>query len=101
VVLRDIAPTGTRSDSFFSADPGQPLLVTCKPAEDGHGIALRLQNLSSGPIDAGVRFSRAPVRAQRSDPIEHPTATLNLAGNRLTVALAPLEIATALVDFGP
>ncbi|MGN6100194.1 MAG: glycoside hydrolase family 38 C-terminal domain-containing protein [Devosia sp.] len=101
VVLRDIAPSGSRSDSFFSAEPGQPLLVTCKPAEDGHGIALRLQNLSSAPIDAGVRFSRAPVRAQRSDPIEHPTATLNLAGNRLTVALAPLEIATALVDFGP
>jgi alpha-mannosidase len=99
VVLRDIAPTGARSDSFFAVDPAAPVLATTKPGEEDGWVALRLQNLSRQAATADIAFKQAPRAARRSDPIEHAGEDLALEGGRLAVALAPLEISTVLLRF--
>ena len=102
IVLRDIAPASVRAGSFFAVDPNAPVLVTGKPGEDGRGrVALRLQNLSREAIRPTVTFTKAPRGASHSDPIEHADGALPLDGSRLAVELAPLEVKTVLVDFGP
>ena len=101
IVLRDIAPTGARSDSFFSVDPGSPVLVTAKPGEEEGWIALRLQNLSRAKARPTLTFTKAPAAARRSDPIEHARDALGLDGRKLGVDLEPLAIATVLVRFAP
>ena len=100
IVLRDIAPTADRDDSFFSVDPEAPILVTAKPAEEDGWIALRLQNLSRRPVRGVVAFKRGPRAARRSDPIENADGELPLDGGKLAVELEPLAISTVLVSFG-
>jgi len=99
IALRDIAPTGKRSDSFFSVDPALPVLVTSKPGEEVGWIALRLQNLSRAATRAAVKFGVPPRAAMSADPIEHPLAPLPFEGATLPVDLQPLEIRTVLVRF--
>lgn len=99
IPLRDIAPTGARSDSFFSADPAAPVLVSAKPGEDKGWVALRLQNLSGAPAKGKVTFTVAPRAARAADPVEHPGEALALDGNVLAVDLKAKEIRTVLVRF--
>ena len=99
VALRDLAPTGKSSDSFFATDPTSPVLVTAKPGEDDGWVALRLQNLSDQPASPTVSFTVTPAAARSADPIEHPGAPLPLRGKSLSVDLRPKEIRTVLVRF--
>jgi hypothetical protein len=101
IVLRDIAPTGARSDSFFSLDPRVPVLVSAKPGEEAGWIALRFQNLAREKVHALLTFAKPPVAALASDPIEHPRMPLAAEGQKLGVDLDPLAIATVLVRFAP
>ncbi len=99
IVLRDIAPTGAREDSFFRLDPDAPILVTAKPAEEEGWIALRLQNLSRRPVEGVISFMQSPRVARHSDPIEHADGQLALDDGSLAVNLEPLAISTVLVSF--
>ena len=99
VALRDIAPTGKKSDSFFSVDPTSPVLVTTKPGEDDGWVALRLQNLSDKTSSQTVTFTHGAAGARSADPVEHPGNALALDGNKLSVELAGREIRTVLVRF--
>ena len=99
VTLRDIAPTGKLSDSFFGIDPASPVLVTAKPGEEDGWIALRVQNLSRQPVEAVLQFGEAIGAAMAADPIEHPGASLPSSGGRLEIGLDPLQIRTILVRF--
>jgi hypothetical protein len=101
IVLRDIAPTGARSDSFFGLDPRSPVLVTAKPGEEEGWIALRLQNLSRNGVRPVLAFEKPPTAARRSDPIEHPREALATDGTSLAVDLDPLAVTTILVRFAP
>ena len=98
VAMRDIAPTGKRSDSYFSAGSA-PVLVTTKPGEDKGWVALRLQNLTHEAQTQTVTFTGQPAAARAADPIEHPGEVLRLEGKTLSVAWTPLEIRTVLVRF--
>ena len=98
VAMRDIAPTGKRSDSYFSTGPA-PVLVTTKPGEDKGWVALRLQNLMGDKQSQTVTFTGQPAAARAADPVEHPGESLRLDGKTLSVELAPLEIRTVLVRF--
>ena len=100
IALRDISPTGPRSDGFFSLDPRSPAIVTAKPGEDDGWVALRVQNLSDAPATARLTFTTAPRAARAADPIEHPGLPLALDGAVLAVDLAAREIRTVLVRFG-
>jgi hypothetical protein len=101
IVLRDIAPTGPRADSFFALDGDAPVLVTSKPGEARGTVALRVQNRAAEKTAAAVAFTRPPRGAAESDPIEHRGPALPLTGNRLAIGLAPREVRTVLIDFGP
>jgi hypothetical protein len=101
IVLRDIAATGARSDSFFGVDPQSPVLITAKPGEEAGWIALRLQNLAREKVHSVIAFTKPPVAAFASDPIEHPREALAPQGSNLVVDLEPLAIATVLVRFAP
>jgi alpha-mannosidase len=98
VAMRDIAPTGKRSDSYFSA-ANPAVLVTTKPGEDKGCVALRLQNLTGERQVQAVTFTGQPAAARAADPIEHPREGLGLEGKTLNVEVAPLEIRTVLVRF--
>jgi len=100
VVLRDIAPNGQRSDSFFDVD-GAPVLVTAKPGEEDGWIVLRVQNLLRETARPVLRFTSAPEEVRRSDPIEHPGEKLDIDGNRLALDLPGLAVTTVLVKFAP
>ena len=99
IVLRDIAPTGATSGSFFSADVDLPVMVTSKPGEDEGWVALRLQNLSREDVTGTIDFTVAPSAARAADPVEHLAEALALSDKRLAVDLKPLEIRTVLVRF--
>jgi alpha-mannosidase len=101
VVLRDIAPTGARSDSFFSVGPDAPVLVTAKPGEEPGWIALRLQNLARSRTHADLAFAKPPAEARLADPLEHPGEPLLANGSSLGVDLDPLAVRTVLVRFTP
>jgi hypothetical protein len=62
---------------------------------------LRLQNLAAARTSAALRFTHPPSAAAASDPIEHRGEALPLEGSRLAVDLAPLQVRTVLIDFGP
>jgi hypothetical protein len=98
VAMRDISPTGKRSDSYFSTGSA-PVLVTTKPGEDKGWVALRLQNLTHQKQTQTVSFTGSPAAARSADPVEHPGTALKLDGKTLAVELAPLEIRTVLVRF--
>jgi alpha-mannosidase len=100
VVLRDIAPTAARTESFFSIERDAPILVTAKPGEAKGTVALRVQNLSREKIAPALTFGQAPKSASRSDPIERQARPIGLDGKTLSVELEPLAIATVLVNFG-
>jgi hypothetical protein len=99
-VLRDIRTTGARDGSFFRLANEAPVIATAKPGEEPGWVALRLQNLSTDPVNADVAFAAAPRAAKRSDPIEHAGSDLTLAGGNMTVPLDPLAIETVLVRVG-
>ena len=98
VTLRDIAPTGRRSDSFFSVS-NAAVMVTAKPGEDDGWVALRLQNLSADTARQTVRFNAQPAAARHADPIEHPAQVLPVDGQSVSIELAGREIRTILVRF--
>jgi alpha-mannosidase len=98
IALRDLAPTGKRSDSFFSVD-ASPVQVTAKPGEEPGWVALRLQNLSRAVANPAVTFTVAPRAVFAADPVERPLGALPLNGATLSVELQPLEIRTVLVRF--
>ena len=98
VAMRDIAPTGKRSASYFSTGPA-PVVVTAKPGEDNGWVALRLQNLTHEAQTQSVTFTGRPAAARSADPVEHPGAALQLDGRTVSVALTPLENRTVLVRF--
>ncbi len=98
VAMRDIAPTGKRSDSYFSTGPA-PVLVSAKPGEDKGWVALRLQNLTHETQIQSITFTGQPAAARGADPVEHPGKALELDGKTLSVELTPLEIRTVLVRF--
>ena len=96
--MRDIAPTGKRSASYFAAGSA-PVLVTAKPGEDKGWVALRLQNLTHEQQAQTVTFTGRPAAARAADPVEHPGSALALSGKTLSVEVGPLEIRTVLVRF--
>ena len=100
VVLRDIAPTGQRSDSSLTLDPDSPVLVTRQAGRERRlGRASRAEH-----VERRRRGQRSASRRRRAphttaDPIEHPREAIALNGKDLAVDVDPLAVATVLVSF--
>ncbi|MDQ3224146.1 MAG: hypothetical protein M3Q75_11855, partial [Gemmatimonadota bacterium] len=85
---------------FLEGPAEEGTLLTAKPAEDGDGIILRLQNLRAASRDVSVRFpSRGPRTATLTSPVEIDGEALPIVADSLTVPLAPLAIQSVRVRF--
>lgn len=77
-----------------------PVLLTAKPADDGEGVILRLQNLSDANTRVPVTFSaRSPHAASRCTALEENQGPLELDDNTLKVELEPLQLQSLRVWF--
>ncbi len=81
--------------SRLTVEPAQVVLLELKPARNGRGWVLRLQNVGDQPVDARLNWrAPQPRRVLKSDAFERPGQPL---GGRLS--LAPHEVVTVLAEF--
>ncbi|MBA2520419.1 MAG: hypothetical protein H0V24_12190, partial [Chloroflexia bacterium] len=80
VVLRDYLRTGPETGRFLDLPGDAPALVTAKPAEDGDGIIVRVQNLTERELTVPLSFpGPAPVSAVMTSPVEVNESELRVA----------------------
>jgi hypothetical protein len=72
---------------------GGPVL-SCKQAEDGRRLILRLWNVLGRPVQGTLRLPQGFARAERCDALERRQADLPVDGGRVTFAAGPQEIVT-------
>ena len=100
IVMRDRIRTGEPEGRFLSVPDDQDVLLSAKPAEDGNGLILRLQNLRRDPQDARVKVHVGRVvSATATDPIENDGQDLAVDGDTVTVPLDGLAYETVRVTF--
>ncbi len=100
VVLRDYAATGARSGQFLNLNGNDDVLLHAKPAENGDGIILRLQNLTEEPTQTPIRFTGPrPASATITSPVERDRDALPLDGASLTVPLSARGLQSVRVRF--
>lgn len=79
---------------FFSLDGDHVVLDTVKPAEDGHGLILRLYEALGGRGPAKLTFGFDVAGVTECDCLERPLARLPVKGNSVAFAVTPFEIKT-------
>ena len=79
---------------FFSLDGDHVVLDTVKPAEDGHGLILRLYEALGGRGPAKLTFGFDVAGVTECDCLERPLARLPVKGNSVTFTMTPFEIKT-------
>ena len=100
ITMRDYLRTGPESGRFLEVPADAPVLVTAKPADDGDGIIIRLQNLSDGDQSVPVRFhSAAPTSASRTSPLEINLDNLATDNGSVAVAVRGKAIQSIRVRF--
>jgi alpha-mannosidase len=76
------------------------VLLTAKPADDGDGIIVRIQNLSETDQSVPVRFLAAePTSARLTTPLEIDGDALPVAGADITVPVAGRAIQSVRIQF--
>jgi alpha-mannosidase len=90
-----------RSWSFVGSDADNVHVTALKRAEDGRAYVVRVVEAAGRPTRATLGFGRRLLRVRTASLLEHPLATLELAGDRRSVAitLRPFEIQTLLVEL--
>ena len=100
VVLRDYLPTGPQEGRFAEVPGGAPVLVTAKPAEDGDGVILRVQNLTGAHQTVPVTFSGATVAsAVLTSPVEIDGEALAAHDGATDVPVAGRAVQSVRVRF--
>jgi len=100
IVLRDRLRRGQPSGRFITLPEDAGVLLTAKPAEDGRGIVLRLQNLRPAPQLIPIKLEAAkPISAHFTSPLEVDEEPLEIAGNVINVALGSLALRSVRVKF--
>ena len=97
IVLRDRLRTGESQGRFISLADDQDVLVSAKPAEDGSGLILRLENLQREAQRARVRVHVGTASAAVTSPIEADVRSLEVNGDTVTVPLPGLAFETIRV----
>ena len=101
VVLRDYLRTGPESGRFLDVPAEAPALVTAKPAEDGDGVVVRVQNLAATGLTVPLRFLAAtPLSAMLTSPVEENGAELTVTGDTVSVPVPARAIQSVRVRFG-
>jgi alpha-mannosidase len=92
------APHLPEEASFLTVEPGNVHLIGLKPAADGDGLILRLQELSGAPADFEIRFNLSRVRsAARCNLTEIVIDALAVNETRVTGHIEPYRIETIRV----
>lgn len=100
VVLRDYLPSGARQGQFLQIPHDSQVLVTSKPAEDGDGVILRVQNLADTDQVVPVDFlAVAPAAAYLTNAVETTASALTTDGATVSVPVSARSIASVRVTF--
>jgi len=86
VVLRDYIRRGASSGRFITIPEDAGILLTTKPAQDGDGLILRLQNLRSTAQEVPLRVEVGRLAAA------HRTSPLEIDGDQLEIHGAELKV---------
>ena len=98
IVLRDRLRTGAESGRLLSVGDEDDVLVSAKPAEDGNGLILRVENLRREAQDARVRIHAGTLAAASlTTPIEDDVRPLQVEGDAVVVPLGGLAFETVRV----
>jgi hypothetical protein len=100
VAMRDYLRTGPESGRFLEVPEDAPVILTAKPADDGEGIIVRIQNLTEQQRSVPIRFgSAAPKSANLTSPLEINSETLAVENGSVTVPVGSLAIQSLKVRF--
>jgi alpha-mannosidase len=100
VAMRDYLRTGPESGRFLDVPEDAPVILTAKPADDGDGIIVRVQNLTEEPQSVPLRFEAAtPKSANLTSPLEINADALPIEGASVTVPVDELAIQSLRVRF--
>lgn len=100
ITLRDYLRTGPETGRFLDVAESLPVTVWAKPAENGDGIIVRVQNLSDDPIDVPVTvLAGQPVSATTTSPLEIDDTTLAIEGGRVSVRVGASDIQSVRLRF--
>ncbi len=89
ITLRDYLRTGELTGRFLDVPEDFPVTVWAKPAEDGDGIIVRLQNLSDEGIEAPLTILAA-----------QPSSVTTTSIVEIDDTSVPLDGATAMIEIG-
>ena len=100
IVLRDRLRLGQPSGRFITLPEDAGVLLTAKPAEDGRGIVLRLQNLRPALQAIPIKLEAAkPISAHFTSPLEVDGEAIEIQGNVVNVTLGSLAVRSLRVKF--
>jgi hypothetical protein len=100
LAMRDYLRTGPESGQFVDVPADAPVLVTAKPADDGDGVIVRIQNLTERAQSVPLRFTAAkPSGANLTSPLEVDGDSLTTDGSTVTVPVSSQVIQSVRVRF--
>ncbi len=76
------------------AEPGNVIVDTIKPAEDGDGFVVRLYEAHGSATAATLAFGVPVKKAEMSNTLEDHVAPLSIEGNGVRLSLRPFQITT-------
>jgi alpha-mannosidase len=100
VPMRDYVRTGPETGQFLDVPADAPVIITAKPADDGDGVIVRIQNLTGQEQVIQIRFvSAEPTSANLTSPLEINADALAIDESRIIVPVAGLSIQSLRVRF--
>ena len=100
IVLRDYLPTGATTGKFLEIPENAPVTITAKPADDGDGIIIRLQNIATDPVDVPIAIHSAqPRSATLTSSLEIDDTTLPIDGSSITVHVGARDVQSVRIRF--
>jgi alpha-mannosidase len=100
VTLRDYLRTGPETGRFLDVPAEARVLMTAKPAEDGDGVVVRVQNLAATEQTVLLRFPAAsPRSAVLTSPVEIDADALAVSEGAVSVPVTALAVQSVRVRF--
>ncbi len=100
LILRDYVRHGDASGSLLVFPEDAGLLVSAKPAEDGDGLVVRLQDMRGVPSVVPVCFTLGnPTSACLTSPVEVDGEALAIEGGMIRVPLGRRVVQSLRVRF--
>jgi len=85
---------------LFTSDDPNVAVVTCKPAEDGDGVVVRVRECNGNGARAALRCGGRMREAVSIDALERPAnGEVTLEGETLTFSIAPFALRSFRVRF--